>query len=71
MDYRDLKADLENHQGKKNPSFSKKVTATSLPVYGLYAKDVVALTKKYHDIDLNSFVLDESYEANLIFSPLL
>lgn len=67
MDYLDLKQSLENCPGKKNPSFSKKVTATELPVYGLYTKDIVALTKEYKDIDLDSFVLDESYEANLIY----
>ena len=67
MNYSYLKAALENHPGKKNPSFAQKVTATKLPIYGLYTKDIAALTKEYKDIDLDSFVLDESYEANLIY----
>ena len=67
MDYTDLKLALDCFSGKRNPEFSKQVTATSLPVYGLYAKDLKALSKRFSALDLSSFRLNESYEANLLY----
>lgn len=67
MIYENLKIELLGDTYKKNPIFSSKILNTKLPVIGLYSKDLKSVIKKYENIDLSTFVLNEFYETNFIF----
>ena len=67
LTYNDLLIDLEKLKNEKNILFSKKILNTKLDLFGLKAKQVLEIAKKYKDIDVSTFELDKYYEVNYLY----
>lgn len=67
LTYNDLLIDLEKLKNEKNIFFSKKILNTKLDLFGLKAKQVLEIAKKYKDIDVSTFELDKYYEVNYLY----
>ena len=65
--FNDLHNDVLSLKNDKNAKFASTILKTKLNVLGLYTKDIKLLIKKYIDIDISSFNLNESYEINLLY----
>ena len=65
--FNDLHNDVLSLKNDKNAKFASTILKTKLKVLGLYTKDIKLLTKKYIDIDVSTFNLNESYEINLLY----
>lgn len=65
--FNDLHNDVLSLKNDKNAKFASTILKTKLNVLGLYTKDIKLLIKKYIDIDVSTFNLNESYEINLLY----
>ena len=65
--YSELLNDIEKLKKPKLSEFSKNILNASIEVKGIYSKDVKTLIKKYKDININDFELDEFYELNFLY----
>lgn len=67
MSYKDLINEVYSIKEISVAMKDSPVINTKLKMIGLYTKDIAKLIKKYQEINLNEFELDEIYEINYIY----